>query len=637
MKRRAAINRARAGAEKLWAGAVTIEPSAKTGAHHHGALESIIYVVKGRARMRWGPHLEFTAEAGPGDFIYVPPYVPHQEINAADEPLECVLVRSDQEPVVVNLDLVPVEPPETVHWVDDIHPAPRALITPPEGLDPPQRRAGRGTVHLCFIVPPAASPHGPDSHSTRRVPPLWERMASGLGALPSVRRDAAQPRHRAGRRQRGDGRLRSRAGSPPSARRRRKRSRRGWPASSLRSHRPASCRPSPRRPETGHARLPHPGADRCAGVAAPGAAALSWRPSLADRADPPGDPRGARGRAVVVPGRGSLDPHRGGARDGAGREPGGAGLVADAHPGGRRGAGGRSGVLLLGWPAPPRASGLRDRAPRRAEPGRAPDGVEPGGAGLPLGGGAAHVPPRARRAPPSAHRARGGHGPRLRRAARAPLRARDHAARPARAARRVGAPLPSQLVCPQCGDNAPTLQRFREGLAGSACARCAGALLGPGQVSTLLSMAQVEDAIYRREIRLGSTGTRPLHCPQCGSAMRGVQLRTVAAHGCPACGSLWLDRVGLARLAGGRPVLTSAPAAPAPLTGAPLAGTRGRAHAAGRRLPLGGGPRRMVPPRRGSVRLGLAEQRLSSPGATEACARPGLPIRERLRSVVLRD
>jgi Zn-finger nucleic acid-binding protein len=124
---------------------------------------------------------------------------------------------------------------------------------------------------------------------------------------------------------------------------------------------------------------------------------------------------------------------------------------------------------------------------------------------------------------------------------------------------RAGSPLPSQLVCPQCGDNAPTLQRFREGLAGSACARCAGALLGPGQVSTLLSMAQVEDATYRREIRLGSTGTRPLHCPQCGSAMRGVQLRTVAAHGCPACGSLWLDRVGLARLAGGRPVLTNAP------------------------------------------------------------------------------
>jgi len=128
----------------------------------------------------------------------------------------------------------------------------------------------------------------------------------------------------------------------------------------------------------------------------------------------------------------------------------------------------------------------------------------------------------------------------------------------------AGAPLPSQLVCPQCGTDAPTLQRFRDGLAGSACARCAGALLGPGQVSTLLSMAEVEDAAYRREIRLGSTGTRPLHCPQCGSAMRGIQLRTVTAHGCPACGSLWLDRLGLARLTGGRPVLTAAPARPPP-------------------------------------------------------------------------
>lgn len=124
MLRAAAITRARAGAEKLWAGTVTIHPKAKTGAHHHGALESVIYVVKGRARMRWGERLEFAAEAGPGDFIYVPPYVPHQEINAADEPLECVLVRSGQDPVVVNLDLTPAEPPETVQWVDDIHRAP---------------------------------------------------------------------------------------------------------------------------------------------------------------------------------------------------------------------------------------------------------------------------------------------------------------------------------------------------------------------------------------------------------------------------------------------------------------------------------------------------------------------------------
>ena len=120
--RATAINNARTGANKIWAGTVTIQPDAKTGAHHHGALESVIYVVRGRARMRWGDRLQFTAEAGPGDFIYVPPYVPHQEINAAaDEPLECVLVRSDQEPVVVNLDIEPVEKPEAVKWIDPIH------------------------------------------------------------------------------------------------------------------------------------------------------------------------------------------------------------------------------------------------------------------------------------------------------------------------------------------------------------------------------------------------------------------------------------------------------------------------------------------------------------------------------------
>jgi uncharacterized RmlC-like cupin family protein len=125
MNRAAAVNFARVGAEKIWAGTVTIEPSAKTGAHHHGHVESVIYVVRGKARMRWGEHLEFIAEAGPGDFIYVPPFVPHQEINADPaERLECVIVRSDKEPVVVNLDITPAEPPEAVYWVDPGHPHP---------------------------------------------------------------------------------------------------------------------------------------------------------------------------------------------------------------------------------------------------------------------------------------------------------------------------------------------------------------------------------------------------------------------------------------------------------------------------------------------------------------------------------
>ena len=73
--------------------------------------------------MRWGESLEFVAEAGPGDFIYVPPWVPHQEINALkDEKLECVLVRSDGEAVAVNLpDVKAVEEPEGIKWVDPTH------------------------------------------------------------------------------------------------------------------------------------------------------------------------------------------------------------------------------------------------------------------------------------------------------------------------------------------------------------------------------------------------------------------------------------------------------------------------------------------------------------------------------------
>jgi uncharacterized RmlC-like cupin family protein len=122
MDRKAAITFARTGAQKLWAGTVHIHAGAKTGAHHHGPLESVIFVVRGRARMRWGERLEFTAEAGPGDFIYVPPFVPHQEINAsADQTLECVLVRSDGEATAINLDIEPAEWPESVAWIDPIH------------------------------------------------------------------------------------------------------------------------------------------------------------------------------------------------------------------------------------------------------------------------------------------------------------------------------------------------------------------------------------------------------------------------------------------------------------------------------------------------------------------------------------
>src|ERR1700720_886187 len=96
MTRAAAITHARTGAEKLWAGTMVVQPDAKTGPHHHGELETVLYVVKGRIRMRWGDQLEFSEEARPGDFIYV-----HQEINASpEETCEAVVVRGGQDPIV---------------------------------------------------------------------------------------------------------------------------------------------------------------------------------------------------------------------------------------------------------------------------------------------------------------------------------------------------------------------------------------------------------------------------------------------------------------------------------------------------------------------------------------------------------
>ena len=120
MTRAAAITHASAGAKKLWAGTVVVEPNVKTAAHHHGELETVLYIVRGRARFRWGDHLEFVGEAGPGDFIYVAPFVPHQEINAGvEEPVEAVVVRSGQEPVVVNLD---IESPDSASSAESFHP-----------------------------------------------------------------------------------------------------------------------------------------------------------------------------------------------------------------------------------------------------------------------------------------------------------------------------------------------------------------------------------------------------------------------------------------------------------------------------------------------------------------------------------
>jgi uncharacterized RmlC-like cupin family protein len=104
-----------AGGRETWIGTVTLQPKAKTGAHHHGRHEVAVYVVRGRSQIRWGDRLEFAADVGPGDFVYFAPYVPHQELNPdASASLDFVVVRSDDERIAVNLDLVPVDQPETV-------------------------------------------------------------------------------------------------------------------------------------------------------------------------------------------------------------------------------------------------------------------------------------------------------------------------------------------------------------------------------------------------------------------------------------------------------------------------------------------------------------------------------------------
>jgi uncharacterized RmlC-like cupin family protein len=106
MNRAAAITHARTGANKLLAGTVTVHANAKTGAHDHGELESVIYVVSGRARMRWGERLEYVADARPGRlYLCATLCTASGDQRQREESLSCVLVRSGQEPIVVNLEI----------------------------------------------------------------------------------------------------------------------------------------------------------------------------------------------------------------------------------------------------------------------------------------------------------------------------------------------------------------------------------------------------------------------------------------------------------------------------------------------------------------------------------------------------
>jgi len=108
MRRLVAISQPLIGSEALWAGVMLAEPGTASSVHHHGPLETVVYVVSGRSKVRWGSRLEHEVDLEPGDFLFIPPYVPHQEINPSpDQPTQWVVVRSGGDAVVVNLTKLP--------------------------------------------------------------------------------------------------------------------------------------------------------------------------------------------------------------------------------------------------------------------------------------------------------------------------------------------------------------------------------------------------------------------------------------------------------------------------------------------------------------------------------------------------
>ena len=103
-KRTAAIYPGAGTGSPMWGGLFLVEPEARTGIHHHGEQYTIAYVLSGTCQVRWGERGEFEATAQAGDFLFVPAWLPHMEINPSREvPFEWIVVRSTPEPIVVNL------------------------------------------------------------------------------------------------------------------------------------------------------------------------------------------------------------------------------------------------------------------------------------------------------------------------------------------------------------------------------------------------------------------------------------------------------------------------------------------------------------------------------------------------------
>ena len=115
MTRREAVSGKTTGSEKVWMGQTHVAPGTRSADHHHGEAETAIYVLSGNPAFVFARgDQEVRLETEPGDYIFVPPYVPHREENPGVGEAVVIIARSSQEGIVVNLDsLWPGEPPGT--------------------------------------------------------------------------------------------------------------------------------------------------------------------------------------------------------------------------------------------------------------------------------------------------------------------------------------------------------------------------------------------------------------------------------------------------------------------------------------------------------------------------------------------
>lgn len=105
MRRFAAISGRTVGSEKLWMGETHVHPHTMSSNHHHGESETAIFILNGHPDFVFHDgEQEVRISTSPGDYVFIPPYLPHREENPSpDEPATVVIARSTQEAIVVNL------------------------------------------------------------------------------------------------------------------------------------------------------------------------------------------------------------------------------------------------------------------------------------------------------------------------------------------------------------------------------------------------------------------------------------------------------------------------------------------------------------------------------------------------------